>query len=183
MTREGMQRNLPSVELGGRRGARGPLDEGRIALLAGDFERAGRLADSILSSEPEHLEAWILKGRSLVCRYDPTAALDCYEHALAIHPGSTEAWRRKAFAHRLAGETEDAIAAWGRAIEIDPDDRRALMDMGAALDELGDYTGAISCYERVLAIDPDDRLARESIQLNERILSRLEQAATHGGRR
>ena len=178
-----MQRNLPSVELGGRRGARGPLDEGRIALLAGDFERAGRLADSVIASEPEHLEAWILKGRSLVCRYNPTAALDCYEHALAIHPGSTEAWRRKAFAHRLAGQTEDAIAAWGRAIEIDPDDRRALMDLGAALDEVGDYSGAITCYERVLAIDPNDRLAKESIQLNERILGRLEQAATQGGHR
>jgi tetratricopeptide (TPR) repeat protein len=178
-----MQINLPSVELGGRRGSRGPLDEGRIALLAGDFERAGRLADTILSSEPEHLEAWILKGRSFVCRYDPTAALDCYEHALAIHPGSTEAWRRKAFAHRLAGQTEDAIAAWRRAIEIDPDDRRALMDMGAVLDEVGDYSGAISCYRRVLAIDPNDRLAKESIQLNERILGRLEQAATHGGQR
>ena len=177
-----MQGNLPSVELGGHRGARGPLDEGRIALLAGDFERAGRLADSVLASEPGQVEAWILKGRSLVCRYDPTAALACYEHALALHPGSTEAWRRKAFAHRLAGQTEDAIAAWGRAIEIDPDDRRSLMYLGAALDELGDYSGAISCYERVLAIDPADRLARESIALNERILGRLERAATHGGR-
>jgi tetratricopeptide (TPR) repeat protein len=160
LTRDGMHGTLPSGEPGADLDPRVQLEEGRIALLAGDFERASRVADRVLLAHPSALEAWILKGRSLVCRYDLQAALDCYERAILLDPGSSEAWRRKGFAHRLAGE---------------PGDHRTLMHMGSALDELGEFTDAIECYERVLAHDPDHSYAKESLRLNQRILRRLEE--------
>ena len=90
---------------------------GKSAFLAGDVERAKRLADKAISEDPMRQDAWILKGRALVCRFDPDGAKECYQQAIEIDEGNPEAWSRMAFAHRIKGELNDAIGCWNRALE------------------------------------------------------------------
>ena len=151
---------------------RDSVDIGRAAFLSGDVGRARRLADEAISENPQRSDAWILKGRTLVIRYDPVGAKECYDQALDIDDNN-KAWSRKAFAHRIGGEVEQAIACWKRALEIDPQDGRILNDIASAFDDLEEYQNAIDYYERALEVTPDDIFAQENIRLNRRILKRI----------
>ncbi len=153
---------------------RDPFEDARIAFLAGELEKACTLADEVLREDPDRVDAWIIKGRALMCRYDPANAMECFDRAILLDKGSTEAWKRKAFAYRVSGDTRKAIICWEKALELGTEDPKILTHIGSALDELADYTGAIMCYERVLRIDPDNKYAAENISLNKRILRRLE---------
>ncbi|NIP34573.1 MAG: hypothetical protein GWN18_06485, partial [Thermoplasmata archaeon] len=59
-----------------------PVYMGRTAFLAGDVDRAKRLADEAIASDPLRQDAWILKGRALIIRLDPEGARECYQQAL-----------------------------------------------------------------------------------------------------
>ncbi len=154
-------------------GDRDPVAVARSAFLSGDVERAKRMADKAISTDPLRPDAWIIKGRALVCRLDHVGAKECYKQALEIDEGNVEAWRRMAFAHRLNSEFVDAIGCWKRALELDPNDPRTLNDVASALDEMGEFEQANEYYERTLEVNPDDPFARENIRLNRRILDRL----------
>jgi len=154
-------------------GDRDPVAVARSAFLSGDVERAKRMADMAISTDPLRQDAWILKGRALVCRLDHAGAKECYKQALEIDEGNGEAWKRMAFAHRLNGEFEDAIGCWKKALELDPHDTRTLNDVASTLDEMGEFEQANVYYERTLEVIPDDPFASENIRLNRRILDRL----------
>jgi tetratricopeptide (TPR) repeat protein len=158
-------------------GTRDPIAMGKAAFLAGEIERAKRLADEAISTDPLRQDAWILKGRALVSRYDPAGAKECYAQALEIDEANREAWKRKAFAHRLDGELPDAIDCWERALSLGPGDNRILNDIASAWDDLGEFNTAIGYYEQALQLDPDDSFAKENIRLNERILQRIAERA------
>ncbi len=152
---------------------RDPVAVARSAFLSGDVEKAKRMADKIISTDPLRQDAWIIKGRALVCRFDHAGAKECYKQALEIDEDNGEAWKRMAFAHRLNGELEDAIKCWKTALELDPNDTRTLNDVASALDERGGFEEAIDYYERTLEVNPEDPFARENIRLNRRIIERL----------
>jgi tetratricopeptide (TPR) repeat protein len=153
---------------------RDPVEDARIAFLAGELEKARTLADEVLQADPDCIDAWIIKGRALICRYDPASAMECFDRAILLDKGSSEAWKRKAFAYRVSGNTRKAVICWEKALELGAEDPKILTHIGSALDELADYSGAIMCYERVLRIDPNNKYASMNITLNKRILRRLE---------
>ena len=111
MTRNGMPHTNDVSEPRGESADQDPVSMGRSAFLAGDVERAKRFADEAISSDPLRQDAWILKGRALVCRFDPTGAKECYQQALDIDDRNPETWKRKGFAHRVDGEAID-YDAW-----------------------------------------------------------------------
>ena len=163
-------------------GDRDPVAVARSAFLSGDVERAKRMADKAISTDPMRQDAWILKGRALVCRFDHAGAKECYKQALEIDEDNIEAWRRMAFAHRLNGELENAKECWKKALELDPHDPRTLNDVASALDEMGEFEQAIEYYERTLEVNPEDPFAKENIRLNRRILERLAKRKDQGSR-
>ena len=173
MTRNGMPHTDEVGEPRVDSGDRDPIATARTFFLSGDGERAKRLADEVISNEPLRQDAWILKGRTLVCRYDPVGAKECYKQAIEIDAGNPETWKRMAFAHRIDGELEDAVDCWRKALDLGPEDHRTLNDIGSALDELGEFDTAIEYYEKALEVNPDDPFARENIRLNRRIIERL----------
>lgn len=154
-------------------GDRDPVAAARSAFLSGDVERAKRMADIAISTDPLRQDAWILKGRALVCRLDHAGAKECYKQALEIDKNNSEAWKRMAFAHRLNGEFVDAIGCWKKALDLDPKDPRTLNDVASALDEMGEFEQANEYYGRTLEVNPDDPFARENLRLNRRIIDRL----------
>ena len=173
--RNGMPQSNDVSEPRGGAADQDPVSIGRMAFLSGDVEKAKRLADEVISIDTLRQDAWILKGRALVCRLDPTGAKECYQQALDIDDRNHEAWRRKGFAHRVNGELTDAIACWKRSLEVGPEDNRTLNDIANAMDDLGRFDSAIEYYERVLEVDPDNAFARENIRLNKRIITKLMQ--------
>lgn len=182
MTRNGMPQSNDVSEPRGGAVDQDPVSIGRMAFLAGDVERAKRLADEAIADDPLRQDAWILKGRALVCRLDPVGAKECYQQALDIDDRNPEAWKRKGFAHRVDGEVDDAITCWKMSLEVNPEDHRTLSDIANAMDDKGQFANAIEYYEKVLNVKPDDAYATQNIRLNQRIIAKLRQKREGGGR-
>ena len=124
-----------------------------------DFMQSIACFDRALEIEPDHDNAWILKGISLnnLKRYDD--AIACFDRALEIKPDFAIAWNNKGLSLLNLKRYEEAIACYDRALEIKPDHVIAWYNKGISLLNLKRYEEAIACYDRALEIKPDHVIA------------------------
>jgi tetratricopeptide (TPR) repeat protein len=94
-------------------------------------------------------------GNILRAQNRPAEALTCYEHAIALAPGSVDTlYNLGNICHDL-GRTERAIAFFERALRLRPDAVELHNNLGTALQSVGRLDEAIACYRRALALRPD----------------------------
>jgi len=82
-------------------------------------------------------------------------ALDNYNIAIDLDPGSAPAFNNRGNIHATRGELRRALEDHTEAIRLDPDYSHAYYNRAVDLEEIGEPTLAIEDYTRVLEIDPN----------------------------
>ena len=137
--------------------------------FAGEYDKAHRLLDTIVSIGPGSARIWINKAVTLdrLQRYDE--ALEAYDAALAIDPRNASAWfnrgatlEQKALQAYDARQTaygikleQEAIQAYAKAHHFAPNFTDAWFNKGTVLGRLGQHHEAIQAYEKALTLDPN----------------------------
>jgi tetratricopeptide (TPR) repeat protein len=100
----------------------------------------GRRALAAWRQDPAHAYAWLetplnIAGYELLAKKRPLEAVDVFEQAVALYPGSSNAHDSLAGAYVAAGRRDDAIEHYRAALHIDPKlatAMDALVKLGAA---------------------------------------------------
>jgi len=91
------------------------LEEARYLASGGELRTALLAIDQILSAEPEHVEALLLKARLLLDLRDGEAALQWSEATVRLRPDSAEALNGLARCLHVLGRNDEALRAAERA--------------------------------------------------------------------
>ena len=115
--------------------------------------------DKALDINPQYLDAWFMKGASLVNfgRYD--AAIECYGKALEIAPHHIGALGFMGVLLLNLGRYDAAIESFDKVLKSNPQRTSSWNNKGTSLHSLGRYDAAIGCYDKALEIDPQDAYA------------------------
>jgi curved DNA-binding protein CbpA len=98
---------------------------------------------------------WRNKGGALYALGKYDEAIECYDKAIEIDPGSPVVWNNKGLALNSLGKYDEAIASYDKAIEIDPDDADVWNNKGLALNSLGNNDEAKKCHDRSKELEYD----------------------------
>ena len=122
---------------------------------AGELSRAALIYESILSREPEQVDALrLLAALGEEGRHDQ--AVELLGRVLALRPGEAAHHAQFAAACSAAGQFERAVVHGRNALTIRPDDPDAHNTVGLALKALGQLDAAIAHFKAVVALRPND---------------------------
>lgn len=122
--------------------------------------QAGELSDaeagytSILTSNPQHLDALHLFAALRLQQGMPEEALRLADAVLAIAPGVADAHDNRGSALQALGRGADAADAFRRAIDINPKAAHHRFNLGNALRSIGEKSAAAAAYRAAIARDP-----------------------------
>ncbi len=90
-------------------------------------------------------------------------AINCYQKALELNPGSADSHLNLGIALTEKGEIIGAIAAFETALAANPYHPRAHITLGDLLQSQGDLDRAIACYQKAIALQPESFEALTSL--------------------
>ncbi len=131
------------------------VQQGLIAVQAGEFAAAATLFGRAVEADPTNLEA---RQHLALARVDAgqfDQAQTAYEELLALDPASASAHLELAQLLANRGRPSQAIGHLVRATELAPDYKQAHYQLALLLDRAGRPSEALARYDRVLAMDPD----------------------------
>ncbi len=130
------------------------VQQGLIAVQAGEFAAAATLFGRAVEADPTNVEARRQLALAQADAGKPDLAQTAYEELLALDP--TQASARLELARLLAsGRPAEAIRHLLRATDLAPDYKQAHYQLALLLDRTGRPSEALARYDRVLALDPD----------------------------
>ena len=139
--------------------------EARFLALTGRAEQAWQTVQALLHADPDCLPALLLAGELLDGRRQPEQALESYERACRVAPGSAAAWNACASELRTLGRAAEALAAAERAHGLLAHERNrgeaatVHLTLLLCLRDLRRYREALAVAEQGLACTPDAVLA------------------------
>jgi tetratricopeptide (TPR) repeat protein len=147
-------------ELVAIRGADQDIAAYASCLLCQDrYEEATLQYDRIVAQNPQHAEAWRLRGWALAQIGRLEEGLASCDKAIALKPNSGPAWSNRGTVLLALGRLDETLTACDRALQINPDDLHSLTTKGKALADLGHYQEAASSFSDLIARDPENALA------------------------
>ncbi|MDP1751785.1 MAG: tetratricopeptide repeat-containing glycosyltransferase family protein [Reyranella sp.] len=81
-------------------------------------------------------------------------ALESYDQAIALDPGSADAFNDRGTVLQCLQRYDEALASHDRAATLRPDDASAYYNQGTALLNLGRHEEALARYDRAISLDP-----------------------------
>lgn len=143
------------------RSRRETVFEGELAVDRGEYDTAVDLMEGLLESDPDDVDALVVRGEALLRSGRSVDALTDLDRVLTLdddHPRAT--FLKGAVLVQLpAPELQDqGVALLDRAVDLAPQDWQAWLERGTAYDRLRDDPDeAIRSFERALALGlPDD---------------------------
>jgi len=101
--------------------------EVRDLLVAGQIERARKLAADLESAHPDRPDLAVLNGRVLAAQGRLRAASEAFARAVALDPLSAEAHYELGFSAARTGDFDRAVKAWETFVRLSPNgDQREL---------------------------------------------------------
>ena len=85
--------------------------------------------------------------------YEPAAALDALDEALALYPDDAQLLALRAEMHLAEGEGDAALEAIDRAIELEPENPDFYVARGIAFRDFGEYTDAMDDFNAAIALE------------------------------
>lgn len=140
------------------RSRRDTVLQGQLAVGRGQFDAAVELMDELLASDPDDVDALVVRGEALLRSGSPVDALEAVDRVLVLdddHPRAT--FLKGAVLVQLpAPELQDqGIDLLDRAVELAPQDWQAWLERGTAYDRLRDDPAeAIRSFRRALDLGP-----------------------------
>lgn len=119
------------------------------------YEEALASYEKALQMNPELVNAWSGKGKTLdrLKRYEE--ALDLYDKVIQLNPDNYRAWFGRGYTLRNLQRYEEALAAYEKVLDLKHDYHHAWNHRSYILMRLNRYQEAWSCFEKVLKIQPD----------------------------
>jgi len=105
--------------------------------------------------DPEHLDAWLNRGRALLALKRYPEALAGFDQAVALQPNMLEPWIFRAHAFMQMGQFESAIQSYDAALSLNSSRAECWNNRGVALGKTGKWPEAATSFERALKIRPD----------------------------
>lgn len=123
--------------------------EAILALNNQDTKKALIIFETLQTTQPWFIGAWINAGKALVDQGHWAEALKALEHAEKIHPEMPAIYTLQAYCHRQLGDFLKAQSAYKKALSIQPNYALAHYNYGIMLDlYLQKPTQALLHYER-----------------------------------
>src|SRR5262245_33686221 len=131
---------------------------GRGLMLAskGQYRKALKCFDKVLSIAPTHLDALNSRADCLALLGNHTQAIASYDKLLAARPGDLRARGNRASALKSVGRLAEAVADYGTVLQSAPDYAEALFNRGNIYVDLGRPKDAIQDLKNALSLRPDD---------------------------
>ena len=107
-----------------------------------------------MQSNLDFADAHINLGAALARAGRHDAALESYDRAIALQPGSAHAWSNRGLVLAGTDRHEAALENFARALALEPDLAEAHYNQGKALADSGRPEAALQSYERAIAFDP-----------------------------
>ena len=130
------------------------VQQGLIAVKAGEFAAAATLFGRAALADPTNLEARKHLALAQIDAGQFEQAQATYEELLALDPSQASAHFELAQLHTGRGRPAEAIQHLTRATELAPDYKQAHYQLALLLDRAGRPREALERYDRVLALDP-----------------------------
>ncbi len=159
-----------------------------VMIAAGRADEAERAAREAVQFDPRSAEAYLLLGRVLEARGDPSSAAECFGQAVALNSSFPDAHISLGNALRRLGRVEEAQAAHQSAIALAPAQSAAHQGLALDLLELGRAAEAAASYQAARKLDPASAALHSALlftmQYSDRIseAERLEEALRYGSR-
>jgi tetratricopeptide (TPR) repeat protein len=148
------------------KGARTPLEEGAAAVVARDCQTARIKAREAQVAHVEP-EALFIIGQCDELEGQPDAAIEAYEHALAIDPLRVDISLRLAQLELDLGRNEEALRVAKAAAALTPDRPEIHVLMAESYERLGEnvkaeraFAVAAAAFHKAVAAHPDDAVLR-----------------------
>jgi len=111
--------------------------------------------DGALAINPQSAEAYELKGRLLMTKGQPRAALPVLKKAVELDSGLLVAHLNLVTAYKSTGQPKAAIEVGAQAVAIGPEEASAHFAYADALEMAGQDDLAEQHYRRAIELDPD----------------------------
>ncbi|HXD37157.1 MAG TPA: tetratricopeptide repeat-containing glycosyltransferase family protein [Rhodanobacter sp.] len=137
-----------------------PVPLGDVLRIAGEYERAGRLAESkrlldhVLAASPNQGDALHLSGIVAFRQGDPAASLELMQRALRHGIDTPLYLRNICEVYRTLGRLDEALEAAQRATTLAPADPLCLHNQAIIHYHRLELDAALDCAGRALAFDP-----------------------------
>ncbi|MEO1523837.1 MAG: tetratricopeptide repeat protein [Planctomycetota bacterium] len=122
---------------------------------SGHYAEAAQLYSQVLSTVPEHADAWHLSGVLAHQQRDYSMAADLIRHAIELRGENAEFHLNYGAAIFALGQVDDAIASFERSIQIEPS-CLAWNNLGNAHKSIGEHQTAVEAYEIAIGLDAND---------------------------
>lgn len=109
--------------------------------------------ESLLQSDPEFVDGWLLLGNAFYLEKRYGAAIRTFERGLAREPNKAGLALPLGFCHFELGNVEDAERFFAALVQLQPENPKARYGLGFVLGKRGS-ADAITHLERAVALDP-----------------------------
>ena len=145
---------LPKAKRAGAHAAQTPLQRAGTLAAAKQWDAAAGVAEEILATEPENVEAILLHARTFRARGLLEQAQQAYRRALVLAPTCADAWIDLGVCHHLAGDDAWARIYFRFAAELDPENADVWNEFAVVDIALGNYEKAEEALENAVARNP-----------------------------
>jgi tetratricopeptide (TPR) repeat protein len=146
---------------------------------AGELTQAARLYQTILSRDPEHVDALHLLGILRQQQGQFAQAVELFGKAVALRPGEASFHSNLAEAYRALGQFEQAVGCCRAALTLRRDYPEAHNNLGLALHALGQFTQAAEHFQAAVVLSPNRAEAHSNLGTALRSLGEVEPAIEH----
>jgi len=140
------------------------MQNGTDALILGKYQEALVYVNRIIEIDPEHADAWNLKGGVHKLLKEDQKAMECYDKVLNINPKRGDTWSNKGGIFAGWGEHKKALECYDKAIAIKssegrPDYVRWMIEYskGKSYFKLKQFKEAIRCYDKALELNQNEK--------------------------
>ncbi len=146
---------------------------------AGELILAARLYQTILSRDPEQVDALYLLGVLRQQQGQFAETVELYGKAVALRPGEASFHSNLSEAYRALGQFEQAVGCCRAALTLRRDYPEAHNNLGLALHALGQFAEAAEHFQTALALRPNYAQAHANLGITLRSLGEVEPAIEH----
>lgn len=153
--------------------------QAKQAAASQDFERAFRLFQQVVESQPQNGEAHFFLAQLEVQRKNEREAIRHFERALELMPESRAVRKRYGEWLLYARYFEEAQRVYERLTQMAGDDPELWIQLGLARYQAGEPSAALLAYRQGLALQPDNARGHYLAAVAARSIGSTEESRQH----
>jgi tetratricopeptide (TPR) repeat protein len=148
------------------------IHQGNQLLQQGYYSDALMAYNQAIALNPNHGEAWYLRGNALGCLQQHQEALASYQRAIALQADRADFWVNRGHVLVKVQQYSEALTSYEKAIQIQPNHADYWQSKGNLFIKLNNYQAALEAYEKASQLEPEKY---EIWHLKGNLLARIQQ--------